>query len=97
MYNDDRRCRRVAEEVWNKTDPYEVTGPDFWWDPAIMSPKDWNMAYCEPGEPDRAMLRAVCKSYELLNGKLKADLYSTARLLIAGSKSAVSRAHALQV
>jgi hypothetical protein len=74
---------RVAEEIWNKTDPVDVVDfSDLWYDANVMSPADWAMAYCLPGQPDCAMLRAVGKSYELLSGELKADLYATARHLM---------------
>jgi len=30
-----------------------------WAEPEIMSPSDWRLAHCYPGEPDRRFMRAV--------------------------------------
>ena len=32
---------------------------DWWWDPAIMSESDWDLAGCGPGEPDKPFFTAI--------------------------------------
>jgi hypothetical protein len=39
---------------------------DWWWDPAIMSESDWDMAGCPPGEPDEPFFNAIEKVGALL-------------------------------
>jgi hypothetical protein len=77
----------IAEYVWS--DEVDVLEDEHaWWEEAIMSPSDWSMAERNPGEPDAAFMRAVGRAIDLLSGKLRAELYATARRLIAESRIA---------
>jgi hypothetical protein len=57
---------------------------EYLYEPFIMSASDWQMTFCEPGEPDAALFRAARRVHGLLNGKLRGDLFATARRLING-------------
>jgi hypothetical protein len=72
----------IAEAVWRgETD--DLDGESAWWEETIMSPTDWQMTGCDPGEPTLAFMRAVDKVLDLLTGPLRAELYATGRRLIA--------------
>ena len=50
----------IAEHVWrDDADFLENEGEWAWDEEAIMSPTDWDMAGCDPGEPNAAFMRAV--------------------------------------
>jgi hypothetical protein len=75
----------VAEDVWSDDAVFlENEGAWAWQEEAIMSPTDWRLTGCAPGEPDKTFMRAVGKVIDLLNGTLRAELYATARQLIVG-------------
>ena len=69
----------VAECCWYR-DPIDHSS--MWEDPDRMSPSDWALAGCAPGEPDRACLLAAEKAESLLSGRLWPQLVTTARALI---------------
>jgi len=60
----------------------------FWLEPGMMSDSDWRLAGCNPGEPDRALCRAIEKAGELLcrNGPLWGNLILKSRDLIGSSR-----------
>ena len=57
-------------------------------DPFFMSPSDWSLAGCEPGEPTAALERDFGRVQPMLirGGKLWPDLLETARELIVESR-----------
>jgi hypothetical protein len=68
----------VAEDVWeSRTRPGEFLDVNLFLDvlePASMSPTDWEMTGCQPGEPNPKFCRAVEQTWELLDGELWAPL-----------------------
>jgi hypothetical protein len=60
----------------------------FWQDPDMMSPTDWQMAGCEPGEVDDLLCEAIYKVGPLVSrgGPLWGDLMHRARLLIRSAR-----------
>jgi hypothetical protein len=67
--------------------------PDLWTDPNLMSPTDWIMAGCKPGEPDRLCLVAVSRLRRMVskNGRLWGDLLRHARQLIVDARPVGSK------
>jgi hypothetical protein len=78
----------IAEYVWSgEADFLENEGELAWHEEAIMSPTDWDMAACAPGEPNAAFMRAVDKVLVLLRDPLRAELYASSRSLIVESRT----------
>jgi hypothetical protein len=75
----------VAELCWGRQD----VSHDFWEDPDQMSPTDWEMAGCKPGEVNRPLITAIYKVADLLHwetGPLWNQLLAVARSLILLSR-----------
>jgi hypothetical protein len=51
-------------------------------EPAFMSGTDWELAGCEPGEPDNRLFKAIERVWTLLDGELWPALCRKARSLI---------------
>jgi hypothetical protein len=58
-----RRCMIAVAGAVAELDEEELEFPEelseFWGDPLQMSPRDWEMAECHPGNPDRTCCRAI--------------------------------------
>jgi hypothetical protein len=53
----------IAEHVWRgEADFLRNEGEWAWDEEAIMSPTDWDLTGCAPGEPDAVLMRAVDKA-----------------------------------
>ena len=72
----------IAEDVWRGNDMDDLNDSGLWTDEAIMSPTDWDMTGCDPGEPTPLFMQAVRLVADLLTGPLRAELLATARRLI---------------
>jgi hypothetical protein len=78
----------VGEHVWNHgaadiLDQIDLEDPD------SMSPSDWDLAGCIPGEPDRALWQAAARVGDLINqgaGPLWPAFVVEARALILASR-----------
>jgi hypothetical protein len=74
----------VAEACWDG-ETYDDLCDDWDYDPDIMSPTDWRMAGCAPGEPSPQLREAAEEAFRLLNreeGNLWNDLVREAHYLI---------------
>lgn len=79
----------AAELIWEKSEPE----PFDWWCPEAMSPSDWKLAECEPGEPDELCCEAIEELARLLSrdGPLWRDVTHEARRLIVDERMTVSQ------
>ena len=59
---------------------------DLWTNRDFISPTDWEMAGCKPGEPDALCRVAVMRLERLLRGRLWGRVLSCARQLIVDSR-----------
>jgi len=75
----------AAEFIWSGSDPE----PDDWWDPESMSPSDWRLAECQPGEPDELCCEAIEELAKLLarDGRLWREVTHEARYLIEDERN----------
>lgn len=77
----------VGETLWRNE--YRDEYDDEWlWDQllcdqAAMSPTDWQLTGCEPGDPSYELIEAAVKVAELLMGELWDALVNEARLMIS--------------
>lgn len=61
---------------------------DPWTDPNFMSPTDWDMAECKPGEPDAYVRMAIVRLKRLFSrkGRMWRNVLLTARQLIVEAR-----------
>jgi hypothetical protein len=82
--NSLERCRvgcagAAAELCWSG----EYIDPFYWDDPEIMSPSDWRLCDCEPGEPAQVCIEAIYDLRCLLpGGPMWREILQEARRLI---------------
>jgi hypothetical protein len=74
----------MAELLWQGEDIH----PDYWIEADRMSEADWDLAGCEPGEPDDICIEAIEELEQLLSedGPLWSDLLRHARQLIVEAR-----------
>jgi hypothetical protein len=74
----------MAELLWQREDIH----PDYWIEADRMSESDWDLADCEPGEPDDICIEAIEELECLLSedGPLWSDLLRQARQLIVEAR-----------
>jgi hypothetical protein len=60
-----------------------------WEEREMMSPADWQMTGCEPGDPDEPCINAIERLADLLSegGPLWGDLLRETRLLILDARA----------
>ncbi len=77
----------MAELCWKG----EYIDPGYWTEPEMMSPSDWRLCGCEPGEPDKVCIEAIERLQYLLSddGPLWGELLREARRLIVTSRPSV--------
>lgn len=82
----------IAEQCWQRADLHE----ELWHDADVMSPSDWSMCRCHPGEPDRKLLAVITEVFSLFDrkkGNLWPALLEEARQLIVDSRPPVVPIH----
>src|SRR5689334_23185871 len=81
-----RRCMIAVAGAVAEFGPGQLDDSLFY-DPEVMSPTDWKLAECEPGNPDRTCWRAVDKVAEIFNSDHgRSELYNMARALIVAAR-----------
>jgi hypothetical protein len=79
-------CAGYAAELAWTGDEFDEA---YWWDPEAMSATDWELAECEPGDPDDLCGSAIIELEKLLSrgGPLWSELIVEARYLIEDERA----------
>lgn len=81
----------VAEHLWENRAYCDYTDTGFWIDVMLdrdcMSPADWRLANCEPGEPDHDLPEVMVHVADLLAGDLWPSLTRMSRILMSDTES----------
>lgn len=87
----------VAEHLWGNCAYCDYTDTGFWIDVMLdrdcMSPADWRLANCEPGEPDDDLPEVIVRTVDLIGRDLWPQLTGMARQLMREPE----RVHSFQV
>lgn len=81
----------IAETLWKNGHDEEYLDPWGWecylLDEDSMSPSDWRLAGCEPGEPDDDLFHIASEVAELLMTELWSGLTGIARTLMSDTEA----------